>query len=52
MPIIDLEDANIKMDIEENRVNEALDKKQFDETRIQNENLCKKFFINQFFLLI
>ena len=44
MPIIDLEEANIKMDLEENSSNEAKYKKKENEKEkeMQNENICKE----------
>jgi hypothetical protein len=42
MLIIDLEDAKIKIDLEENSSNEAKYKKKENEKEMQYENICKE----------
>ncbi len=44
MPIIDFEDANIKMELEENGLDEVIENKESVKREMRNENYCKKFF--------
>ena len=48
MPIIDLEDANMRMDLEENAEDEVKGGIQPQRKEMRNENICKKHLFSSF----
>lgn len=48
MPIIDLEDAHIKMELEENELDDTKVNRESGKREMRNENYCKNFIFSIF----